>query len=120
MIFKYKAIDSTGQSKEGTIEAVSIEVAISSLQKRELVLSNIVPVDDKSFLERNISFFDKEYMLMFDYYKDTSYICYPNLCVSNITDSSLNHKREILSDLELQYYKKCFISFNFKSILGYK
>jgi GR25 family glycosyltransferase involved in LPS biosynthesis len=62
-----------------------------------------------------ISFFDKEYMLMFDYYKDTSYICYPNLCVSNITDSTLNHKREILGELELQYYKKCFVNFNFKN-----
>jgi GR25 family glycosyltransferase involved in LPS biosynthesis len=60
-----------------------------------------------------ISFFDKEYMLMFDYYKDTSYICYPNLCVANITDSTLNHKREILSDTEQQYYSKCFINFNF-------
>jgi GR25 family glycosyltransferase involved in LPS biosynthesis len=60
-----------------------------------------------------VSFFDKEYMLMFNYYKDSSYICYPNLCVSNITDSTLNHKREILSDLEYQYYKKCFINFNF-------
>ncbi|MFA7252772.1 MAG: type II secretion system F family protein [Candidatus Paceibacterota bacterium] len=59
MIFKYKAIDNSGQPKEGTIEAVSLEVAISSLQKRDLVLSNITPVDDKSFLERNISFFDK-------------------------------------------------------------
>ena len=59
MIFKYKAIDSTGQSKEGTIEAVSIEVAISSLQKRDLVLSSFNPVDDKSFLESKISLFDR-------------------------------------------------------------
>jgi GR25 family glycosyltransferase involved in LPS biosynthesis len=60
-----------------------------------------------------ISFFDKEYMLMFDYYKDSSYICYPNLCVANITDSTLNHKREILSNTEYQYYLKCFTHFNF-------
>lgn len=59
MIFKYKAIDSSGQSKEGTIEAVSIEVAISSLQKRDLVLSNISPVEEKSLLERKITFFDR-------------------------------------------------------------
>lgn len=62
-----------------------------------------------------VSFFDKEYMLMFDHYKDSSYICYPNLCVANITDSTLNHKREMLSDLEYQYYQKCFINFNFNS-----
>lgn len=59
MIFKYKAIDNTGQSKEGTIEAISIEVAISSLQKRGLVLSNISPVDEKSFLEKKVSLFDR-------------------------------------------------------------
>lgn len=59
MIFKYKAIDNTGSVKEGTIEAINIEVAIGSLQKRGLVISNINPVEDKSFLEKNISFFDR-------------------------------------------------------------
>lgn len=61
-----------------------------------------------------ISFFDKEYLLMFDYYKDSSFICYPNLCVSNITASTINHAREILTDLEYKYYKTCFIHFHFK------
>ena len=60
-----------------------------------------------------ISFFDKEYVLMFNYYNDTSFICYPNLCVSNITESTLNHKRELLSDIEKDYYNKCFKIFNF-------
>jgi type IV pilus assembly protein PilC len=59
MIFKYKALDTNGNSKEGTIEAVSIEVAIGSLQKRDLVLSNITPVEDKSFLEKNITFLER-------------------------------------------------------------
>jgi len=59
MIFKYKAVDTNNVKKEGTIEAVNIEVAISSLQKRDLILSDITPVDDKSFLERNISFFER-------------------------------------------------------------
>jgi type IV pilus assembly protein PilC len=59
MIFKYKAIDKDGQNKEGTIEAVSIEVAISSLQKRDLVLSDINPLEEKSLFERKISFFDR-------------------------------------------------------------
>ena len=60
-----------------------------------------------------ISFFDKEYMLMFNHFKDTSFICYPNLVVSNVTSSTLNHKREFLSTLEYEYYDKCFIKFNF-------
>jgi type IV pilus assembly protein PilC len=59
MVFKYKAIDNMGQTKEGTIDAVSIEVAISALQKRGLVLSNIAPLEQKSLLERKISFFDR-------------------------------------------------------------
>jgi len=60
-----------------------------------------------------ISYFDKEYNLMFDHYKDTAFICYPNLCVSNVTDSTLNHKREILSNNEERYYAQCFINFDF-------
>ncbi len=59
MIFKYKAIDNSGNQKEGTIEAVSLEVAISSLQKRDLVLSTISPIEDRSFLEKNISFLER-------------------------------------------------------------
>lgn len=61
-----------------------------------------------------ISYFDKEYLLMFNYYTNSSFICYPNLVVSNITESTLDHEREILSNLEYEYYKKCFVKFNFK------
>jgi glycosyl transferase family 25 len=60
-----------------------------------------------------ISFFDKEYMLMFKHFNNSSFICYPNLVVSNIASSTLNHTREILSTLEIEYYKKCFIKFDF-------
>jgi hypothetical protein len=62
-----------------------------------------------------ISFFDKEYMLMFKYFKNSSYICYPNLVVSNVSMSALNHKRELLSQIEYEYYNKCFIKFNFNN-----
>lgn len=60
-----------------------------------------------------LSFFDKEYMLMFNHFKDTSAICYPNLAVTNMTASSLNHERNALSNAENEYYKKCFIEFDF-------
>ncbi len=59
MIFKYKAIDQSANQKEGTIEAVSLEVAINSLQKRGLVLSSIDPLEEGSFFEKRISFFEK-------------------------------------------------------------
>jgi glycosyl transferase family 25 len=62
-----------------------------------------------------ISFFDKEYMIMFKHFNNSSYICYPNLVVSNITTSTLNHSREILSELEDEYYRKCFTKFDFNS-----
>ena len=60
-----------------------------------------------------LSFFDKEYMLMFNYFKDTAAICYPNLAVTNVTTSALNHQRNPLSFLENEYYQKCFIDFDF-------
>ena len=49
MLFNYKALDQNGEKKEGTIEAVSIDVAISSIQKRGLIISSITPVQEKGF-----------------------------------------------------------------------
>jgi GR25 family glycosyltransferase involved in LPS biosynthesis len=62
----------------------------------------------------DINFFDSEYMLMFENFKDTSYICYPNLVIADITCSKLNHSHEILSKTELNYYARCFKNINFK------
>ncbi|OHA89674.1 MAG: hypothetical protein A2741_01825 [Candidatus Zambryskibacteria bacterium RIFCSPHIGHO2_01_FULL_43_27] len=47
MQFTYKALDNNGENKEGTIDAINMEVAISSIQKRGLVLSSIVPLEDE-------------------------------------------------------------------------
>ncbi len=52
MLFIYKALDVNGESKEGTIDAVSIDVAINSIQKRGLIISAINPVEDKSMQSR--------------------------------------------------------------------
>ena len=60
----------------------------------------------------SISFFDKEYGMLFNNIKE-SYVCYPNLAVSNITSSALNHARPITEDLESEYYNRCFLKFNF-------
>jgi len=60
-----------------------------------------------------ISFFDKEYELLFEYFKETSYVCYPNLVVSNISASSLNHGKEFFTENEKNYYKRCFTRFDF-------
>jgi GR25 family glycosyltransferase involved in LPS biosynthesis len=60
----------------------------------------------------SISFFDKEYCLLFNDLKE-SYVCYPNLAVANITSSALNHNRPITDDMESEYYNRCFLNFNF-------
>jgi type IV pilus assembly protein PilC len=54
MIFNYKAIDNTGVQREGTIEAINIDVAINSLQRRGLIISTIKSPDEGSFLQKNI------------------------------------------------------------------
>ena len=59
-----------------------------------------------------ISFFDKEYMLMFNYLQN-SYVVYPNMVVSDVSSSTLNHERPFFSEIEKAYYSKCFINFNF-------
>jgi GR25 family glycosyltransferase involved in LPS biosynthesis len=60
-----------------------------------------------------ISFFDKEYGILFNHFKE-SYVCCPNLAVANITSSALNHTRPITEDMESEYYNRCFLNFNFK------
>lgn len=48
MLFNYKVINTTGENQSGSIEAVNIDVAISSLQRRNLIISSIHPADDDS------------------------------------------------------------------------
>jgi len=59
MTFKYKTIEATGATREGTIDAANMEIAISSLQKRGLSIVSISPIGEKSFLEKNITIFSK-------------------------------------------------------------
>lgn len=46
MLFTYKAIDTNGEVKEGTVDAVTIDIAISSIQRRGLIISSINPVEE--------------------------------------------------------------------------
>nr|AQQ74997.1 hypothetical protein [uncultured bacterium] len=59
MLFNYTAVDEQGAQREGTIDAVSIDLAITALQRRGLIISAIDPVDDKKKLnfQMNISLF---------------------------------------------------------------
>ncbi len=59
MLFKYHAIDQDGHERDGTIEAPSQEVAVSSLQRRNLIISMIDSAEKKSLLEMDISFLNR-------------------------------------------------------------
>lgn len=60
MLFNYEAIDATGTRKFGSIDAVNIDIAISSLQRRGLVLATIKPADEGGgLLGKNITFFER-------------------------------------------------------------
>ncbi|MCH8050208.1 type II secretion system F family protein [Patescibacteria group bacterium] len=59
MLFKYKAIDASGDKKDGEIDAMNKEVAISSLQRRGLVLSSIESAEEVGLLKMNITFFER-------------------------------------------------------------
>lgn len=59
MLFGYKAIDNTGERKDGTIEAISLDVAIGALQKRGLVLSSISPLDGNTTFRSKFRFLNR-------------------------------------------------------------
>ncbi|MHB8710126.1 MAG: type II secretion system F family protein [Minisyncoccota bacterium] len=59
MLFKYHAIDQDGHERDGTIEAPSQEVAVSALQRRNLIISVIDSAEKKSLLELNIPIFNR-------------------------------------------------------------
>lgn len=62
---------------------------------------------------KNMSFFDKDYILMFNKFKKSSFICFPNLVVSDISSSNLNHTYPFFSKSEELYYANCFENFKF-------
>lgn len=50
MLFNYIAIDATNTQREGTVEAGSIDAAISAVQKRGYTITSIDPVAERSSL----------------------------------------------------------------------
>ena len=58
MLFKYKAIDDKGTSKEGEIDAPNKDIAISGLQRRGLVVISIKEEGEKKSVFE-ISFFER-------------------------------------------------------------
>jgi type IV pilus assembly protein PilC len=56
MLFTYRAVDVDGHEREGTVEALSKDVAISTLQKRDLIVSSITPAATSSLFSLELSF----------------------------------------------------------------
>jgi len=52
MLYLYKALENSGAKKEGSIEAVSIDVAIEALQKRGLIIAEIEPAEKESWMSQ--------------------------------------------------------------------
>ncbi len=57
MLFTYKALDTDGHEREGSVEALSMDVAVSTLQRRGLIVSSIEPSIKKSLLSADIGLF---------------------------------------------------------------
>lgn len=58
-VFNYTALDSEGHERQGTIDAVTEDVAITALQRRGLVVSSVTAAASKAVLDTRISFFDR-------------------------------------------------------------
>lgn len=57
MLFTYHALEKDGHAREGTIEAPSMDIAVATLQRRELIVSSIEPATNKSLLNFDIALF---------------------------------------------------------------
>lgn len=57
MLFNYKALDKDSHERTGTVEALSMDVAVSTLQRRGLIVSSIEPANQKSILSLEIALF---------------------------------------------------------------
>src|SRR3989338_9214341 len=59
-VFTYKALDTEGNERTGTIDAVNLDVAIVAIQRRGLVISNIESADKgASKFGSRMDFFDR-------------------------------------------------------------
>jgi len=57
MLFNYSAVDEKGAESKGSIDAISLEVAISSLQRRGLIIKEVKPADKSSFFSTDFALF---------------------------------------------------------------
>ncbi len=56
-VFEYKALDQQGNQRDGTVDAVNMDVAIAALQRRGLIISSIDEQGKKINMQSSIPFF---------------------------------------------------------------
>ncbi len=59
MQFIYKARGKEGKEENGTLEAPNLELAVSNLQKKELIIISLSPAGKTSFFSKGISIFER-------------------------------------------------------------
>lgn len=59
MLFTYTALDNEGNEQEGSIEALNEDIAITSLQRRGLVVTSIESGEKKSIFQMRIGFLER-------------------------------------------------------------
>jgi len=60
MLYKYEATTLEGEKKSGSIEAANVEIAVSSLQRRNLIIVSIHPAGKSGhFWEKNLKLFER-------------------------------------------------------------
>lgn len=52
MLFNYTALENSGKTTAGSVDAISLDVAVGSLQKRGLIIVEIVPAEKETFLSK--------------------------------------------------------------------
>ncbi len=58
MLFNYKVINPSGSYENGSIDAITVDVAISSLQRRGFIIESINPESSGSFLDNLTTMFE--------------------------------------------------------------
>ena len=61
-----------------------------------------------------LAFFDYDYHKIFSYFENSSFICHPNLVITELSTSDIDHSYEMFSENEKKFLSKCFINLNFQ------
>ncbi len=109
MLFNYKALESSGKRVAGAIEAVSIDVAIGSLQKRGLIIAEIEPAEKESWFSKlsighsisnkEIVILSRQMATLFE--AQVSALKIFNLLASEVENEALRKRlNQVVSDIE--------------------